>query len=65
MKLSASPLLPMRRLVIGATDEPVAQAAPKAVFFDVPVPALGLHYSKFDRTGEACQLQSPAWQNPT
>ncbi|MFL5046674.1 MAG: hypothetical protein ACJ8EA_17730 [Xanthobacteraceae bacterium] len=66
LKLSASSLLPFRRPLIGATDEllPVqlstlpdremfvggVQVVPKGVFFDVPVPALGLHYSKYGRT---------------
>jgi hypothetical protein len=66
MNLSASSLLPMRRPLIGATDEllPVqlsslpnrtvsilgVQAVPKGVFFDVPVPALGGHYSKYGYT---------------
>ena len=66
MNLSASSVLPMRRPLIGATDEllPVqlsslpdrtvsilgVQAVPKGVFFDVPVPALGAHYSKYGYT---------------
>jgi hypothetical protein len=66
LKLSASSLLPLRRPLIGATDEllPVQlsslpdremfvgglQVVPKGVFFDVPVPALGLHFSKYGRT---------------
>ena len=66
MNLSASSVLPMRRPVIGATDEllPVqlsslpnrkvsilgVQAVPKGVFFDVPVPALGAHYSNYGYT---------------
>jgi len=66
MKLSASSVLPMRRPLIGATDELLpaqlsslpnrevfiggVQAVPKGVFFDVPVPALALHYSKYGYT---------------
>jgi hypothetical protein len=66
MNLSASSVLPMRRPLIGATDEllPVqlsslpnrtvsilgVQAVPKGVFFDVPVPALGAHYSNYGYT---------------
>lgn len=66
IKVSAASLLPMRRPLIGATDEllPVqiaslpgremfvggAQVVPKGVFFDTFVPALGLHYSKYGRT---------------
>jgi hypothetical protein len=66
LKLSASSLLPLRRPLIGATDEllPVqlsslpdremfvggVQVVPKGVFFDVPVPALGFHYSKYGRS---------------
>jgi hypothetical protein len=65
LKLSASSILPLRRPVIGATEEllPIqlsslpdremfiggAQVVPKGVFFDVPVPALGVHYSKYSR----------------
>lgn len=63
IKLSASSILPLRRPVIGATDELLpaqlasmpdremfiggAQVIPKGVFFDVPVPAAGLHYSRY------------------
>jgi hypothetical protein len=66
LKLSASSLLPMRRPLIGATDELLpaqlsslpnreveiryVQAVPKGVFFDVPVPAFGWHYSKYGYT---------------
>lgn len=65
MKLSASSLLPMRRPLIGATDELLpaeisslprsvfiggVQAVSKGVFFDVPVPALALHYSNYGYT---------------
>jgi hypothetical protein len=65
IKMSASSLLPMRRPVLGATEDllPVQVAAlpdrelfvggvqvvPKGVFFDTFVPALGLHYSKYGR----------------
>jgi hypothetical protein len=65
VKLSASSLLPMRRPLLGATDEllPVqisalpgrelfivgTQVVPKGVFFDTFVPAFGLHYSKYGR----------------
>ena len=79
MNLSASSVLPMRRPLIGATNEllPVqlsslpnrtvsilgAQAVPKGVFFDVPVPALGAHYSKYGYTqgfsGTAAALAKP------
>jgi len=66
MNLSASSILPVRRPLIGATDEllPVqlsslpnrevfiagVQAVSKGIFFDVPVPALALHYSKYGYT---------------
>ena len=66
LKLSASSILPLGRPLVGATDDllPVqlatlpdreifvggVQVVPKGVFFDVPVPALGLHYSKYGRT---------------
>lgn len=83
IKLSASSLLPMRRPVIGATDEllPVqlsslpdremfiggVQVVPKGVFFDVPVPALGLHYSKYGHTqgvsGTVAGLAKPNLDN--
>jgi len=65
VKVSASSLLPLRRPLIGATEEllPVqlsslpdremfiggAQVVSGGVFFDVPVPALGLHYSRYGR----------------
>ncbi|HEY3065909.1 MAG TPA: hypothetical protein VGL09_08970 [Methylomirabilota bacterium] len=65
VKLSASSLLPLRRPVLGALDDILPaqiaalpdrelfigglQAVPKGVFFDVTVPGLGAHYSKFTR----------------
>jgi len=83
IKLSASSLLPMRRPLIGATDEllPVqlsslpdremfiggAQVVPKGVFFDVPVPAVGLHYSRYGRghgvSGTVAGLAKPDLDN--
>ena len=66
IKLGASSLLPMHRPLIGATDRllPVQLASlpdskmlilgglavPKGVFFDMSVPGLGVHYSKYGPT---------------
>src|SRR5215475_1105929 len=83
IKLSASSILPLRHPLIGATDEllPVQlasmpdremfigglQVVPKGVFFDVPVPALGLHYSKYGRSqgfsGTLAGLAKPDMSN--
>ncbi|WP_315836561.1 hypothetical protein [Bradyrhizobium prioriisuperbiae] len=83
IKLSASSILPLRRPVIGATEEllPIqlaalpdremfiggAQVIPKGVFFDVPVPALGLHYSRYGRSagvsGTIAGLAKPDMSN--
>jgi hypothetical protein len=66
LRASASSLLPLRRPLIGATDDllPVqiaalpdakllmlgTQVVPKGVFFDTLVPGLGVHYSKYGVT---------------
>lgn len=63
IKVSAPSVLPMRRPLVGATEEALpaqvasipgrevltllGQIVPKGVFFDVPVPGVGAHYSKF------------------
>src|SRR5262249_57675064 len=83
LKLSASSILPLGRPLVGATDDllPVQlatlpdreifvgglQVVPKGVFFDVPVPALGLHYSKYGRSqgfsGTLAGLAKPDMSN--
>jgi hypothetical protein len=83
VRLSASSLYPMKRPLLGATDELVpvqvaalpdrsvfiggVQAVPKGVFFDTPVPALGVHYSRFGRrtgfSGTLAGLAKPDLDN--